>query len=72
MNDRIDVTIQIGQYEIRPHPAPNNQVWIEVKRIDQVDDYGIGYGPETTIVVDELFKDESIWGSDLGLTLGDK
>ena len=49
------VEVQIGNYVIRPHPTPDGQVWIEIKRIDEQGLHGIDFGPEITIDLDAEF-----------------
>ena len=55
------VEIRIGKYVIRPHPVSDGHVFVEIQRIDTADSHGQIVGPEKTIDLDELFKNESNW-----------
>lgn len=52
------VEITIGRYVLRPHSAPDDKVMVEVMRVDGTDAHDHSYGPERTIVVDDLFGKE--------------
>ena len=55
------VEIRIGEYIIQPHPVPDGRVFVEIQRIDAADSHDHPVGPEKTIDLDQLFKDEPKW-----------
>jgi len=63
----IGVTVRIGPYEITPHdvpddiPGPADKVWIEILRVDTFDEHDHPRGPERTVRLEDLFKDEPKW-----------
>ena len=57
----INVTVSTGSYIIEPRGnRPDGRVFIDIQRVDWLDDHDHPTGPRVVVDVDELFKDQVI------------